>query len=51
MSLADLLDDLPIPIIQAPMVGASFASVTVTVMVPVADSGGTPLSITLNVTE
>jgi len=31
MSLADLLDDLPIPIIQAPMVGASLEALTVAV--------------------
>ena len=31
MSLADLLDDLPIPIIQAPMVGASFDALAVAV--------------------
>lgn len=31
MSLADLLDDLPIPIVQAPMVGASLDALTVAV--------------------
>ena len=29
MSLADLLDDLAIPIVQAPMVGASLDALTV----------------------
>ena len=33
MSLADLLDDLPIPIIQAPMVGASLEALTVAVSI------------------